>query len=80
VGKDSEAATQDFMRRIRMYEKTYQPVEDDELGPEDSYVKLIDTGKKVTTNGIKGYLPGRIVFFLMNLQIQKKPIWISRSV
>ncbi len=32
----------------------------------------------LTNEGIRGYLPGRIVFFLMNLQINKKPIWITR--
>lgn len=72
---DREAAAADFRQRIAMYEKAYEPVS----GDSQSYVRLTDCGRQVTTNNIQGYLPTRIVFFLMNLRsIGKKPIFFSR--
>lgn len=35
-------------------------------------------GRKIIANRITGYLPGRIVFFLMNLHITPRPIWLTR--
>lgn len=35
-------------------------------------------GKKIIANRITGYLPGRIIFFLMNLHITPRPIWLTR--
>lgn len=78
IGLDKEAAVADFKKRIQHYESTYSSVQDDELGPDDSYIKLIDSGQKAQTNNIRGYLPSRMVFFLMNLQITRRTIYFSR--
>ena len=43
AGMDAEAAFRDFRARIAHYERTYEPVEDDE----GSYVKLVDAGQQV---------------------------------
>lgn len=61
---DPEAAIRDFKGRIENYERAYEPVN------EGSYVKLIDmasgSGGQMQINNISGYLPGRIVFFLVS--------------
>ncbi|KAL5710105.1 hypothetical protein ACHQM5_020711 [Ranunculus cassubicifolius] len=73
---DFEAGLQDFKTRLANYEKVYEPVE------EGSYIKLIDMasgkGGQIQVNNISGYLPGRIVFFLVNTHLTPRPIFLTR--
>ncbi|MCJ1350035.1 MAG: Fructose-2,6-bisphosphatase [Icmadophila ericetorum] len=75
-GQDPEVAAQDFRNRIRNYEKVYQTIDEDEK--DLTYVKLINVGKQVIINGIKDYLQSRVVYYLMNLHIKPRSIWLSR--
>ena len=75
-GQDPEVAAQDFRNRIRNYEKVYQTIDEDEKYL--TYVKLIDVGKQVIINQIKDYLQSRVVYYLMNLHIKPRSIWLSR--
>jgi hypothetical protein len=68
------AAIQDFRRRIQNYEKAYEPLDDKEA----AYIQLINCGARVIANRVNGYLQGRILFYLMNLQIHKNPIYLCR--
>ncbi|CAN6358650.1 unnamed protein product [Urochloa humidicola] len=58
------------------YEKVYEPV------GEGSYIKMIDMVKgpcgQLQVNNISGYLPGRIVFFLVNSHLTPRPILLTR--
>jgi len=74
VGYDPDAAVIDFRKRIEHYAMTYSQVADDE-GP---YVRLIDAGRLVIIHGMQGYLPGRVVSFVMNLHHASPPIWLTR--
>nr|CAB3496221.1 unnamed protein product [Digitaria exilis] len=73
---DFEAGVQDFKERLAYYEKVYEPVE------EGSYIKMIDMvsgkGGQLQINDISGYLPGRIVFFLVNCHLTPRPILLTR--
>ncbi|XP_044507064.1 6-phosphofructo-2-kinase/fructose-2,6-bisphosphatase-like isoform X2 [Mangifera indica] len=73
---DFEAGSQDFKNRLANYEKVYEPVE------EGSYIKMIDMvsghGGQIQVNNIGGYLPGRIVFFLVNTHLTPRPILLTR--
>ncbi|KAL7201457.1 hypothetical protein ACSBR1_033208 [Camellia fascicularis] len=73
---DFEAGYQDFKNRVQNYEKVYEPVE------EGSYIKMIDMvsgqGGQIQVNNISGYLPGRIVFFLVNTHLTPRPILLTR--
>ncbi|KAH9309413.1 hypothetical protein KI387_037324, partial [Taxus chinensis] len=73
---DFEAGVQDFKTRLANYEKVYEPVE------EGSYIKMIDMvsgqGGQIQVNNISGYLPGRIVFFLVNTHLTPRPILLTR--
>lgn len=73
---DFEAGYRDFKTRLENYEKVYEPVE------EGSYIKMIDTvsghGGQIQVNNISGYLPGRIVFFLVNTHLTPRPILLTR--
>ena len=76
VGQDPDVAAQDFLNRIRNYEKVYQTIDEDEK--DLTYVKLIDVGSKVIINQIRDYLQSRVVYYLMNLHIKPRSIWLSR--
>lgn len=76
VGQDPEIAAADFRNRIRNYEKVYQTIDEDER--DLTYVKLIDVGKQVIINQIQDYLQSRVVYYLMNLHIKPRSIWLSR--
>jgi 6-phosphofructo-2-kinase/fructose-2,6-biphosphatase 2 len=76
VGQDPEEAAQDFRNRIRNYEKVYQTIDEDEA--DYTYVKLINVGKHVIINQIQDYLQSRVVYYLMNLHIKPRSIWLSR--
>ncbi|XP_058198819.1 6-phosphofructo-2-kinase/fructose-2,6-bisphosphatase isoform X2 [Rhododendron vialii] len=73
---DYEAGYQDFKMRLDNYEKVYEPVQ------EGSYIKMIDMvsgqGGQIQVNNISGYLPGRIVFFLVNTHLTPRPILLTR--
>ncbi|KAL9068517.1 MAG: hypothetical protein Q9161_006166 [Pseudevernia consocians] len=75
-GQDPEKAALDFRNRIRNYEKVYQTIDEDEK--DLTYVKLIDVGKQVIINQIQDYLQSRVVYYLMNLHIRPRSIWLSR--
>lgn len=42
------------------------------------YIKLVDVGRQIVANRVQGYLNSRIMFFLSNLHITPRPIWITR--
>uniref|UniRef100_A0A7N0ZUI8 CBM20 domain-containing protein n=1 Tax=Kalanchoe fedtschenkoi TaxID=63787 RepID=A0A7N0ZUI8_KALFE len=71
-----EAGLEDFKTRLANYEKVYETVE------EGSYIKMIDmvAGQdgQIQVNHISGYLPGRIVFFLVNTHLTPRPILLTR--
>ncbi|PKS13073.1 hypothetical protein jhhlp_000414 [Lomentospora prolificans] len=77
-GQDPEAAAQDFRNRIRMYEKVYKSVDQDGDENDLTYLKIMDVGKQVIINRIQDYLQSRVVYYLMNLHIRPRSVWLSR--
>ncbi|KAL2441401.1 Fructose-2,6-bisphosphatase [Exophiala dermatitidis] len=76
VGQDPEEAARDFRDRIRNYEKVYQTI--DESEKHLTYVKIINIGERVVINLIQDYLQSRLVYYLTNLHIKPRSIWLSR--
>lgn len=77
VDKDESFATHDFLQRIKYYEETYQTmdkVRDNDL----TFVKLINVNSQIIINRIESYLESRIVYYVMNLHIKPRCIWLSR--
>lgn len=74
AGVPEEEAVRDFRARIAHYAGAYEAVADDE----GSFIKIIDVGKTVIAHRIEGYLPARLVFFLLNVHIEPRPIWLTR--
>jgi 6-phosphofructo-2-kinase/fructose-2,6-biphosphatase 2 len=77
-GQDPEQAALDFRNRIRNYEKVYKTLNED--GDEDhyTYLKIMDVGKQVIINRIRDYLQSRVVYYLINLHIRPRSVWLSR--
>ena len=73
-GSDPDRAVSDFRARISHYEEAYEGVDDDE----GSYIRVIDAGRQVVASGVEGYLPARLVYFLMNLHLSLRPILMTR--
>lgn len=66
-GIDTAEAVADFEERIKKYSEVYE-----ELGPEEkhlTWIKLVDGGRELSMNNIRGFLPSRIAQFLVNLHV-----------
>lgn len=74
---DPKTATNDFLRRILHYEKTYETmnVDDDK---DLTFIKLVNVGSQIIVNRIESYLESRIVYYVMNLHIRTRSIWLLR--
>jgi len=75
-GQDPEEAARDFRERIKMYERVYETLDEDET--DMTYCKIIDVGSQVIINRLQDYLQSRVVYYLMNLHIKPRSIWLSR--
>ena len=69
-----EEAKRDFLRRIKEYEKVYETITEPHL----SYLKIVNVGSEVVVSMIHGYLQSRIAFYLMNLHLKPRSIYLSR--
>jgi broad specificity phosphatase PhoE/predicted kinase len=74
AGIDPEEAVKDFLKRIEHYADAYEGVEEDE----GSCISIVDVGRTVVAHRIEGYIPARVVFFLLNFHLEFRPIWITR--
>jgi len=78
AGQDPDKAMQDFRNRIKMYEKVYKTIDGDGDESHYTYLKILDVGSQVVINRIRDYLQSRVVYYLMNLHIRPRSVWLSR--
>lgn len=76
-GMTRETAEADFRKRIALYEKNYQTIDVDKES-HLSWAKIINVGNQVQINKIDGYLESRICFYLMNLHLTPRSIYLTR--
>jgi broad specificity phosphatase PhoE/predicted kinase len=74
AGIDPEEAVKDFLLRIHHYERAYETVSEDE----GSFVRIIDVGRTLVAHRIDGFIPARVVFFLINFHLEPRSIWLTR--
>ncbi|XP_024125116.1 6-phosphofructo-2-kinase/fructose-2,6-bisphosphatase 4 isoform X2 [Oryzias melastigma] len=72
-----EEALEDFMKRIKCYESSYQPLDED-LDRNVSYIKIIDVGRQYLVNRVADHIQSRIVYYLMNIHITPRSIYLCR--
>ncbi|MFI5309044.1 MAG: 6-phosphofructo-2-kinase/fructose-2,6-bisphosphatase [Polyangiales bacterium] len=71
---EPDEAVRDFRARIAHYERVYEPLAEHE----GAYLRVTGAGRSVTVSNIDGYLVSRLVFFLMNLHLTDRSIWLTR--
>ncbi|THD26647.1 6-phosphofructo-2-kinase / fructose-2 6-bisphosphatase [Fasciola hepatica] len=77
VGMDKEKAMEDFMKRMHHYEAQYVPIDDD-LDKDWSYIKIFNQGQRYLANHIEGNVNSRIAYYLMNIRVRKRTIYLTR--
>lgn len=70
-------ALEDFLQRIHHYVTQYHPLDE---GQEDhlSFMKIFNTGQKVIVHKHEGHIQARIVYYLMNIHITPRTIYLTR--
>ena len=55
----------------------YQTIEDFEDSSNISYIKLINVGQKIIARNCQGYLPSQVAFYLQNIHIFPRKIYLT---
>lgn len=74
---NKEEVLADFMLRIEHYQERYHPL-DEERENDLSFMKIYNTGEKVLVHKHEGHIQSRIVYYLMNIHIVPRTIYLSR--
>ncbi|CAL8336199.1 unnamed protein product [Merluccius merluccius] len=74
---NTEEAVVDFMKRIQCYENSYQTL-DEVLDRDLSYIKVMDVGRRYLVNRVLDHIQSRIVYYLMNIHITPRTIYLCR--
>uniref|UniRef100_A0A8C7S8A9 6-phosphofructo-2-kinase/fructose-2,6-biphosphatase 4b n=1 Tax=Oncorhynchus mykiss TaxID=8022 RepID=A0A8C7S8A9_ONCMY len=74
---NTEEVVEDFMKRIKCYENSYQPL-DEVLDRDLSYIKIMDVGRRYLVNQVQDHIQSRIVYYLMNIHITPRSIYLCR--
>lgn len=77
VNMNTDNVLRDFLLRIEHYQEKYQVL--DEVTEKDlSYMKIYNTGEKVVVHKHEGHIQSRIVYYLMNIHITPRTIYLTR--
>ena len=68
-------ALTDFRARLAEYERSYETIDDSEG---IAYIKVVNTGEKIVSCRMRGFLEAQLVFYLMNMHVQSRRIWLCR--
>ncbi len=71
-------AIADFKARIKHYEDVYEPIDAEESEQSLSYVKLINSGRQIMSNNLRGFIPWRVLQLIANICLSNRPIYLSR--
>lgn len=75
--EDREKAKEDFKIRLEHYKKVYSKINNNE-NINMKYIKLIDNRKIIQTYNINKFIEIETMNFLVNININKYPIYLSR--
>lgn len=76
VGQEEKDVLTDFKLRIKHYESQYEPL--DEGKEKFSFIKIFNAGEKVVVHKHEGHIQSRIVYYLMNVHITTRSIYLTR--
>ncbi|KAJ1913460.1 Fructose-2,6-bisphosphatase [Mycoemilia scoparia] len=80
IDMDPVLAERDFRERLRNYERAYVTLGHCEENNQEpvQFCKIIDVGKKVIAYNIQGYIESQVVFYLMNINLEPRIIFLTR--
>lgn len=76
-GVEATEAITDFLERIRHYEAIYEPI-CEETESHLAFIKLYNAGEKYVIHKHEGYLQSKIVYWIMNVHITPRTIYLTR--
>ncbi|XP_025836228.1 6-phosphofructo-2-kinase/fructose-2,6-bisphosphatase [Agrilus planipennis] len=74
---NEDSVLTDFLKRIEHYQERYQPL-DEERENKIAFMKIYNTGQKVVVHKHEGHVEARIVYYLMNIHITPRTIYLTR--
>ncbi|XP_074597769.1 6-phosphofructo-2-kinase/fructose-2,6-bisphosphatase-like isoform X3 [Brevipalpus obovatus] len=74
---DKEKALEDFLRRIEHYKQAYETL-DEEKEKDYSFMQIFNAGEKVLVHRHEGHIQSRVVYYLMNIHITPRSIYLTR--
>lgn len=77
INMNTDLVVRDFLQRIEHYEERYLPV-DEVKEAHLSFMKIYNAGKKVVVYNNEGHVESRIVYYLMNIHITPRTIYLTR--
>ncbi|XP_078500653.1 6-phosphofructo-2-kinase/fructose-2,6-bisphosphatase 2-like isoform X3 [Lissotriton helveticus] len=76
--RNRENVMDDFLKRIECYKVTYEPLDPDDYDKDHSLIKVINVGQRFLVNKIQDYIQSKIVYYLMNIHVQSRTIYLCR--
>lgn len=76
-GVEANEAISDFLERIKHYEDIYEPISEESEG-HLAFIKLFNAGEKYVIHKHEGYLQSKIVYWIMNVHITPRTIYLTR--
>jgi len=76
-GVEADEAITDFLERIKHYEDIYEPISEEDES-HFSFIKLFNAGEKYVIHKHEGYLQSKIVYWIMNVHITPRTIYLTR--
>ena len=74
---DSDDAVNDFLERIRLYSLQYESI-DERIDKHYSFIKIFNVGERFLVNRVTGHIQSRVVYFLMNIRVLPRTIYLTR--
>ncbi|CCE61367.1 hypothetical protein TPHA_0A02860 [Tetrapisispora phaffii CBS 4417] len=75
--QDPEMAIKNILLKLQKYEKNYETMTS-ELDGDLTFIKLVNGAQEAIINRIKTYSESRIAFYVMNLHLKPRCIYLSR--
>lgn len=76
--KDPVKSLRDFKARVEAYASAYEPLGEYEEQNDLQYIQMIDVGRKLVQNRLRGFLSGGISTYLGSFNLSPRQIWITR--
>ena len=74
---DKDQALNDFLKRIEHYKSSYEKI-DEATESKYSYMQIFKAGEKVLVHRSEGHIQSRVVYYLMNIHIIPRSIYLTR--